>query len=299
MFFNKAKLKKGRVITVVIPCHNQDDIVRLNIELLNKQVIKPDFILVVDDHSKKFDIQETSQVKVHKLEERGRVCNRNAGILEALKLGSDIIIFMDGDSIPCGKDFIFNYLRYNLTKPTILFGMRTHINRPVRLKEFNFEFDYEYERIKKFPSDMLTANLDKKWNFDNTDLRIVSGVTEVYNDIKDFDEKANMICSGLVTWSCNFLITKDAAIILGEFMKRTHGVNGWFDYKTFGTDWGGEDNAFGLDSHFAGIQTYLTTKSKIYHFMHERTDQLFTHVKLNNILLNRLINLHNLKKKNI
>lgn len=287
------------IITIVIPCHNQDDIVNLNIKILNEQSKKPDYILVIDDHSTIFTVKETNNIKVFHLEKKGRVHNRNFGIQKALELNSDIIIFMDGDSIPSDENYIYNYLKNDLQTPLMIFGMRKHINRPIILKDFNYDFNYDSIKIDKYPSDLLTANLDKNENFDNSDLRIVSGIYPNFNNIKDFNEKANNISYGLVTWSCNFMMTKDAAIKLLDFMKNTYNIDGCFDYNQFGDSWGGEDNAFGLDAHFAGINILVTNDSVVLHFIHERTDRLNTHVRLNNILIKRLINLYKKEGKYI
>ena len=297
--FNLFHKNTVGIVTVVIPCHNQDDIVRLNIELLlNEQLITPNFIVVINDHSRKFNIEQTKQVRTFDAPLRGRVNCRNFGIEKALELGSDVIIFMDGDSIPKDDSFIRNYIKLDLAGPKMVFGMRNHIDRPKDLSKFNYDFDYESIKVKKFPSDLLTANLDRKYIYNNTeDLRVVSEAEELFSKSKDFNEKANLITSGMITWSCNFLITKEAAEILKTFMKKVYDVDGYFDNKTFGADWGGEDNAFGLDSHFAGIDIKTTKKSNILHFMHERTDSLFTHVKLGNLMINRLINLHKITNK--
>jgi len=286
-----------QIITIVLPCHNQHRIVQMCIDLLKKQTIQPDYILVVDDHSIEFNIKEDEVVKVFNLLERGRVYNRNTGIQKALDLNSDIIIFMDGDCIPENNLYIENYLKFTLEKPTMVFGMRKHIPRPKKLEDFNFNFKYESIEIVKYPSDLLTANLDKDKNFDCTDLRTVAGVTRRFNNIKEFDEKAFMITTGMATWSCNFLMNKSAALLLKSFMNDIYKVNGWFDYTRFGDSWGGEDNAFGLDALFAGVNILMTENAKILHFMHERSDQLNTHVKLNHTMMTRYKNLLlNLKK---
>lgn len=275
------------IITIVLPCHDQQEIVKICIDLLKKQTISPTYILIVDDHSKEFNIKEDDMVKVEHLVEKGRVHNRNRGIAKAYELNSDIIIFMDGDSIPENENYIENYLKFNLDEPTMIFGVRKHIPRPKNLEHFNFEFNYESIPISKYPSDLLTANLDKSENFDNTDLRTVSGITGRINNIKDFDEKAFMITSGMVTWSCNFLMNRKSVELLKDFMKKTYEIDGWFDYTQFGDAWGGEDNAFGLDSLFAGVNILMTDESKVLHFMHERSDQLHTHVRLNHIMMSR------------
>lgn len=275
---------------VVIPCHNQQEIVNLCIDCLKKQSLAPDTILVVNDHSflsLKKKTKETGIVKVVDSPKKGRVYTRNFGIERALELDADVIFFLDGDCIPENRRFIKNYVKHLKHSNMALFGMRKHIPRPKYLHEFNFDFDYEEKPVKKYPSDLLTANLDKKRRFNDEDLRIISGAFDVFNKTKTKIEKLNLLATGMATWSCNFCLTRESVLQLKAYRQAHYESDNCFDTKLFGDVWGGEDNVFGMDLLASGCNIKLTKDSKVLHFMHDRSDELFNHIQINNILMNR------------
>jgi len=275
---------------VIIPCHNQQELVNLCINLLKQQSVKPDQVLVVNDHSflsLRKKTKETELVRVIDSPHKGRVFTRNHGIEYALRNEYDTIIFLDGDCIPQDHNFIRNYLKRIKNPATAVFGMRRHIPRPRFLEDFNDGMDYEEIQIKKYPSDLLTANLDKKRRFNNEDLRIVSGAFEAFNKAKTQNAKLSLLTTGMIAWSCNFCVTREALQQLNVFRKEYFKADDYFDTVAFGDVWGGEDNVFGMDLLAAGVDIKLTNKSNIYHFMHNRSDELFSHIKINEIMLNR------------
>jgi glycosyltransferase involved in cell wall biosynthesis len=284
-------------VIVVIPCHNQQEIVNFCIECLKKQTLVPDTILVVNDHSflsLKKKTKERGIVKVVDSPRKGRVYTRNFGIECALELDADVILFLDGDCIPEDKHFVKNYVRHLKQPGMALFGMRKHIPKPKYLHEFNFDLDYEEKPVKRFPSDLLTANLDKKRRFNNEDLRIVSGAFNVFNKAKTKTEKLNLLATGMATWSCNFCLTKESVVQLKAYRKKRYSSSDCFDTKLFGDVWGGEDNVFGMDLLASGCNIKLTKDSRVLHFMHDRSDELFNHVQINNILMNRYFEVRNI-----
>jgi glycosyltransferase involved in cell wall biosynthesis len=279
---------------VVIPCHNQQELVNLCISRLKRQSVKPDLILVVNDHSflsLRKKTKETDLVRVIDSPRKGRVYTRNYGIEYAISNGYDAIVFLDGDCIPQDNNFIRNYLKALKSPQMALFGMRKHIPRPKYLGDFRDDLDYEETQIKKYPSDLLTANLDKKRKFDNKDLRVVSGAFNAFNKAKTKIEKLNLLATGMVSWSCNFCLTREAVLQLKSFRKEHYNQNNCFDIELFGDVWGGEDNVFGMDLLASGCEIRLVNKSHIYHFMHNRSDELFSHIQINNIMMNRYFEL--------
>lgn len=118
---------------IAIPCHNQN----LNdcFRLLSKQTIKPECILILNDHSDTLLFDSFNlNIKVFNCEKYGRAETRNRGFIEFLKLDGDNLIFIDGDCIPENEKFIENYEFY-LNSYDLIFGTRIHskINKNITL----------------------------------------------------------------------------------------------------------------------------------------------------------------------
>lgn len=290
------------IITVVIPCQNQDAIVKVNIELLTVQTIVPDYIIVVNDHSKTFNIDPHDNIHVIHTSIIGRSSTRNLGIEYALSLGSDVVIFMDGDTVPESQYFIENYIKmFPKEHPwgKFVFGTRKHIKRPVNPTDYmrsvvSDDADIEYTVLDKYPSDLLTGNMDLIVsddsvgfdNLDHRDLRIIAGIPNGFNQLT-MDEKVDHIITGMVTWSCNIAFNRKGLDQLRAHNLLVHGREFWFDDNDFNSGWGYEDVALGLDALFAGVDIFMTTKSDILHFIHSRSDELFTHVEGRHKIMNR------------
>ena len=278
-------------IVVVIPCHNQDEIVKLNISrLLNNQTIVPNKIIVVNDKSTSFSIIETDIIKVIHTSINGRSSTRNYGIKTALEVGADLVIFMDGDTVPEHDRFIENYAELYPDEnpwPKFVFGTRKHVSRPVegQLSRFFTGMPYNEVKVTKYPSDLLTGNMDKiitdrpirLRDLDTRDLRIISGVADEFNKL-NHEEKIDMVISGMVTWSCNFAVNKHGLSLLRSHNMMVHGREFYFDDNDFNTGWGYEDVALGLDAMFAGVDIMISKASDILHFVHNRSDELNTHI---------------------
>ena len=300
-----AQSISGKNIVVVIPCYNQGETVALCADYLLSCGIKPTTILVVDDHSdhgKGARSHHSIHVKIEKASGgKGRSSTRNQGIRSALKLGADFIIFMDGDTIPADNDFVGDHVKALMAGPAgrIVFGMRRHIPRPTDFKAFLRGLPmYHSETCTLPPSDYLTANMDNmfsKRTLTDQDLRIVSGTVAAYQSAQNFDEKCDLITSGMVTWSCNFSLDKEAAHLLNEKMKSAYGVDGWFDDTVFNSGWGYEDVALGLDAHFAGVDIVMKENPQVLHFVHNRTDHLHSHIQGRHRIMERYRRLTALK----
>jgi len=231
---------------------------------------------------------------------KGRCATRNRAIEYILKINKvpslhdecyELLIFIDGDSVPQSYDFIEQYQmavskgqRGRHDNLQAFFGMRQHIFRPTDMKDFNFDFTYESVPIKYLPSDLLTVNMGKLGEpietMDMTDLRIVSGAVDNFNKTKDVMTKLAYLTTGLLTWSCNFAITREAIVALAEFREKYFNSTDYFDTKAFKNLWGGEDNIFGFDLLGAGVDIKLIDTANTYHFMHDRSSfNLFDYMR--------------------
>lgn len=280
-------------VVVVLPCHNQEDIIKINISLLRDQTRPPDKVVVVDDHSDSFSLIEDSFVRVVHGTSKGRSTTRNLGISTALEEGADILVFMDGDSVVEDELYIERLLTHfqDSSELSLIFGTRIHTERPLDLERWVKGENVPRKRYQKKPSDLLTANMDNLMvgnDLDYRDLRVVANVPENYAALTSFDEKADFILTGMVTWACNFAMTAPALRAIQGLMERVYGLNGmWFDEITFRTQWGYEDVAFGLDALFAGVDVQLQDDCRVIHFLHGRSDDLFVHIQGKHLIMNR------------
>jgi len=256
---------------------------------------KPDHVVVIDDHS---DVQtlrssEDGWLRVVRGDERGRSSTRNRGIQEALAIGADIVVFMDGDSI-AEDDLYFDRLSTYFddpSVPTLLFGTRVHVERPYDFDKWLNGENVFYERYKNKPSDLLTANMDNLRDglpLDHRDLREVAGVVNGFEALSDFNDKIDYMLTGMVSWSCNFAVTRSALDLVQLFMKKVYGLEGMhFDEVAFREQWGYEDIAFGVDALYAGVDVHIQDQSRVIHFMHGRGDDLFAHVHGKHLIMER------------
>ena len=269
-------------LTVAITSHNQTEQLAKTICLLNEQTEKPDNIFLLVDGKKDLDIYKNVTV-INNKENPGRCNNRNSIILPFLISDSDALVFIDGDSWPKDKKFIKNYKKL-LSKYDLVFGTRRHT--PI-------------DNITLPASDLLTANMDELWqgkplNYD--DLRVTSGAIKAWNNAKTVDEKIDLILTGMITWSCNFGISRKGLLKHTEFMEKTYNiVDKLFDNKTFAKGWGYEDIAMGLDAIFAGLNIGISENIEVIHTAHERSDGLFDHIKGRHLIMERYRKLYNNK----
>ena len=148
--------------------------------------------------------------------------------------------------------------------------------------------------LKKPASDLLTANMDNLWlkkPLDNSDLRVVSNAVESWQNAKSFNEKLDLMITGMIGWSCNFGFTRKGLIKHIKFMEKHYGKKEIFDSTAFNGNWGYEDVAMGIDALYAGLNIWIADDMKILHQAHERSDGLFDHVKGRHLIMDRVRNL--------
>lgn len=275
-------------IAIAISNHNQNKKVEFCVKELLKQKHKPEIIFVMSDAKpyKQYNNKDGIVVAINH-NNQGRCTNRNSVIKPFLESNCDAIIFLDGDCYPSNVNFISNY-NYLFKNNDLVFGIRKHTN---------------INGLSKPPSDILTANMDNLWkkedlNYD--DLRIASGAVSAWKESKTFNEKMDLMLTGMIGWSCNFGMTKEGCLRLTKFMKRQWNVDGIFDYNTFGTKWGYEDVAMGIDAMFAKLNVTISPNVEITHKAHNRSDGLFDHVKGKHLIMDRyraLVNDKEVKNK--
>lgn len=280
---------------LVLPCLRQSDILKFHLGLLSKMPNKPDHVVVVHDYSDDTSLEssEDGWVQVVRGSECGRSSTRNKGIREALGLGADVVVFMDGDSI-AEDDLFFSRLSTYFddpSKPTLIFGTRVHVERPYDFYKWLRGDNVFYERYKNKPSDLLTANMDNLRDglpLDHRDLREVADVVRGFESLSDFNDKVDYMLTGMVSWSCNFAITRSALELVQGFMKKVYCLDGMhFDEVAFREQWGYEDIAFGVDALYAGVDVHIQDQSRVIHFMHGRSDNLFAHVHGKHLIMER------------
>lgn len=267
-------------ISICITNHNQNELVKQTLGILEYQYQKPEQIFICSD-DKQFKSKDPKIICINNKDKKGRCENRNSVINEFLSSDSDAIIFIDGDSYPKEKDFIIKYEDL-FEKYDLVFGTREHTN-PVG--------------IKKPASDLLTANMDNLWAkkpLDNTDLRVVSNAVSSWQVSKTFNEKLDLMVTGMIGWSCNFGFTKKGLKKHLKFMETYYGKKEIFDSSTFNGNWGYEDVAMGIDALYAGLKIWISDDIKIIHQAHERSDGLFDHVKGRHLIMNRVRNLNSI-----
>lgn len=289
---------------LVLPCKNQEKEILFHLRLLKKAKEKPDYVIIVDDHSDNplpMRSSEDGWVIVVPGDKRGRSTTRNRGIEEALSTDADLVVFMDGDSVIEDELFFSRLKTYieDAQKPKLVFGTRIHAEKPYDLDKWYDGENVFYKKYPNMPSDLLTANMDNFQDglpLDHRDLREVANVVEGFSSCEDFEEKVDYMLTGMVSWSCSFAITRPALELVKGFMKEVYGLDNMiFDEVDFREQWGYEDVAFGLDALYAGVEVDIQDQSRIIHFMHGRSDQLFTHVKGKHLIMQRYRRILSLK----
>lgn len=273
-------------ISVALTNHNQHASIKEAIELLLSAPTKPSHIFVLSDGKPFWDFSENPTIIPINNSKKfiGRCGNRNSVIEPFLKSNDDAIIFMDGDCCPDTDDFLEKYSAV-LQKYDLVFGTRRHT--PV-------------DGLDKPPSDLLTANMDNLYMglpLDYTDLRVVSGAIQAWQSSSTFNERLDLMLTGMIGWSCNFGFTRTGLVKLTRFQRNTYGLTeGIFDSKAFRDGWGYEDVAMGIDALYAGLEIGVTDSVRVRHASHDRSDGLFDHVKGRHIIMERYRGLEHLVK---
>lgn len=270
-------------IGLSITNHNQNDNIKNIIDNITKQTKQPDVIFVCSD-GKKFESDVKNVVCINNKKLKGRCQNRNSVIPYFYKHNLDAIIFIDGDTHPKDNDFIEKYEEL-FNNYDLIFGTREHT---------------DISGLNVPPSDLLTANMDELWQhkpLNYQDLRVVSKAVESWQNATTFNEKLDLMITGMIGWSCNFGFTKVGLTKLLDFMEDNYGRREIFDSQAFSGSWGYEDVAMGLDALYANLNIWISDNVKILHKSHERTDGLFDHVKGRHLIMERSRNLDKLSKQ--
>lgn len=278
-------------IAVAIPNHNQHELVRTTIRKLMDQSITPATIYVLSDGKPfwKLPGDPDCVIPINNAKKfTGRCGNRNSVIEPFLNSQNDAIVFMDGDCSPIGGEFLEKYEKL-FSRYSLVFGTRTHS---------------VITGLATPPSDLLTANMDNLYSgapLDYTDLRVVSGAVKAWQESTNFNEKLDLMLTGMIGWSCNFGFTKSGLRKLTKFQKATYGMTeGIFDSGAFKDGWGYEDVAMGIDALYACLDIGVTDCVQVLHRSHDRSDGLFDHVKGRHAIMERYRGLeHSVKMKDL
>ena len=274
-------------IAVALTNHNQHAMVKETIGKLLSSKYKPSRIYVLSD-GKPFR-NFTGNPRVVPLNNSGvfagRCGNRNSVITPFLESSDDAIVFMDGDCFPETDDFLERYSEL-LGNHDLVFGTRRHT--PV-------------DGLSMPPSDLLTANMDNLFHgikLNYADLRLVSGAVGAWRDSKTFSERLDLMLTGMIGWSCNFGFSRQGLARLRAFQRYTYGLDeGIFDSCAFHEGWGYEDVAMGIDALYAGLDITISDGVRVGHHSHDRSDELFDHVKGRHAIMERYRMLEEAKEK--
>lgn len=264
-------------IAVAIVNHDQHSIVKEAIKILASGTIKPEAIYVLSDGKPFKPMKRHPEViPINNPKEcSGRCANRNSVIGPFLKSGINSIVFLDGDCVPEDSRFLETYEGL-LDNHDLVFGTRRHT---------------DVSGLALPPSDLLTANMDNLYRgkpLDYTDLRVVSGAVKAWKESKTFHEKVDLMLTGMIGWSCNFGFSRKGLYDLRLFQRDTYGFSeGIFDSNAFSGGWGYEDVAMGIDAMYAGLDVDISDRVRVVHRSHERSDELFDHVKGRHAVMDR------------
>jgi hypothetical protein len=262
---------------IAITNHNQNEIVKKTIDIISKQTIRPAAIFVCSD-DKQFKSKQKNVVCINNKKLKGRCQNRNSVIPYFLNADIDALIFIDGDCTIMNDKFLNKYQQL-FKKYDLIFGSRIHS---------------DISGLEKPPSDLLTANMDNLYNkteLDYRDLRVVSGAFDVWEKSKEFSEKLDLLLTGMISWSCNFGITKKGLRKLLKFEEYNFNNSGLFDNYCFKGKWGYEDVAMGIDALYAGLNIGVSDEIHVLHKSHNRSDGLFDHIKGRHLIMERYRNI--------
>lgn len=254
---------------------NHDQPIEKVIKSLDKQSKKPDTIIICSDGKElpKFDRDDI--ISLDNSDVPGRCSNRNAGAREFIDTDCDSIIFIDGDCVPKSKNFLAE-MADRLDQFDLVYATRQH--------------DIKGKKLKFPPSDLLTVNMDNLYHgkkMDLTDLRVASRAVESFNESETFEERLDLMLTGMIGWSCCFGMTRKGLETHLKFMKNIHGKNELFDSSAFDGSWGYEDVAMGIDALYAGLKISVAEDCTVIHDAHERCDGLFDHVRGRHLIMQR------------
>ena len=220
-------------ISILINNHNQNELVKQTIEVLNYQHQKPHLIYVCSD-DKSFTSNIDNVVCIDR--------DINHGLEEFLCSDSDALIVLGGDCYPSDKKFIMNYEEH-LEQFDLVYGMKEYSNP---------------ERIAKLPLDLGIENIDNLWKnkqLNLEDIREYMNVVNRWQNTFSSTEKLDMIVSGNVGWNGNFGITKKALFKLKKFIKSLNDNRQIMDFS--------DDLKFCLEAFYSGLKIWMASDVKV------------------------------------
>lgn len=152
--------RKEMSLCVIIPTYNRTKIINKTLKFLEKQTIRPNKVIIVDDGSSPQEIKKLKQF-IRKVDlpillrmnfpQKGPAAARNKGILLSKE---DIILFLNDDTVPLGKNFLKNHLEMcgNYQNCSVMgpFGGRRRSNKDLLsgkwIKKLGIEFFYPYKK---------------------------------------------------------------------------------------------------------------------------------------------------------
>lgn len=254
---------------------NHDQQIDKVIKSMDKQSKKPDLIIVCSDGKQVPHFDREDIISLDNSKNPGRCTNRNIGAKEFLDSECDSVIFIDGDCVPKSRDFLAD-MADQLDQFDLVYATRQH--------------DIKGKKLKFPPYDLLTVNMDNLYNgkkLDLTDLRVASGAVEAFNSTDSFEEKLDLMLTGMIGWSCCFGMTRQGLDKHIKFMKKIHGCSELFDSDAFDGTCGYEDVAMGIDALYAGLKISICEKCTVVHDPHDRIDHLFDHINRRHIIMQR------------
>ena len=264
---------------------NHDQPIDKVIKSLDKQTKKPDTIIICSDGKEiPHFLDRDDIISLDNSSDPGRCSNRNAGAKEFIDTDCDSVIFIDGDCVPKSKNFLAE-MADQLDMFDLVYATRQH--------------DLKDKKLKLPPSDLLTVNMDNLYRgkkLDLTDLRVASGAVEAFNSSDSFDERLDLMLTGMIGWSCCFGMTRKGLDKHLKFMKKIHCCAELFDSSAFDGTWGYEDVAMGIDALYAGLKITVCEKCSVVHDAHDRVDGLFDHVKGRHLIMQRARDIQNAVK---
>lgn len=251
-------------IDVVIPIHNQINNISRILDGLHEQNMSCSdvwFVFdrtpmlseeMIDDINRKYGfmchfIEFTPPTNALRSDGFFAGAARNAGIIESLGSGSDIIVMIDGDCVP-QKDLIKgHYEACKLNIPVLSCGRRR-------------EKSTKWKDRREYMPHLYNAGFFVK------DL--------IINDSTFLTD-----CS--VVWSCNIAMNRIAIRRIINLNLRYYGVSNVF-HPSFDGGWGGEDSFLGVEAWIAKIFILVNSTASVEHIDHPKvsTQNEFEHKKL-------------------
>lgn len=263
-------------ISICLINHNQNEQITNTLSILKKQVKKADHIFICSD-AKVYTSKDTDVTCINNKNKKEL---QSTLIKEFLDSETDAIIFLEGDTYPKTKEFILNYSEI-LEKHDLVFGTLEHTSPRF---------------LESPPTDLLTANMENMWRkerLDFTDLRVSSGAFLSWNNAKTFNQKLDLLITGLISADNNFAFTRKGLEKHLAFMNKTYNRNEVIDSSVLNIHRG---TTLGIDALYAGLTIGVSEDIIAVHKVHEREEPLFGEIVNKHLILERVRNLDKASK---